>query len=587
MSFAPRRSDASVPSAEVHNGLAGVAHKRAVVCLLSCTLLGCITQPDAYEPRVDRLIIAGGSAQLGDPGQTLGVPLRVRARDQRGAPMLGVRVQWAAATGGGSVSPTQSETDANGEAQTIWTLGSVEGEQTVLATAPSIAPTTFRATANLLVARVGISPASVRLPVLDTKQLDGTPFDALDRPLGGRTLTWTSSDANIAAVNATSGLITAGSALGVAVISARSANGKVGTSTVIVQRAFTAVSAGSNYGCGLVGNEGYCWGFNSSGQRGDGTKANAVVPTPVSGGLRFDAIAASQHTCAKTLANAIYCWGNNNFGEIGNGTLGLSVVPVLAAGPPFLTIAVGPNHTCGLEVNGTTYCWGFNDRGQLGDGTRTNRTVPTAVSGSENFFFSNINGAVNLALGTQHTCSRQQSGPIYCWGDNGSGQLGDGSTTERTSPVLVKGGPFSWVTAGTSHSCGIGAGNAAQCWGGGGMLGDGTTTIRSGAGPVSGGFSFTQISTYSNFTCALSALGAAYCWGTNTYGQVGDGSTDNRTTPVAVAGGIKFDRISAGDNHACGMTQRGAVYCWGFNAFGQLGDGTTKSSATPVLVIVP
>src|SRR5205085_12496936 len=109
---------------------------------------GCITQPEPYTPAVDRLIVAGGVAQVGDPGQVLGVPLRVRVRDQRGLPLAGVPIQWAAATGGGTVNPAQSSTDANGEAQTVWTLGGAEGEQTVLATAPSLPPATIKATAN-------------------------------------------------------------------------------------------------------------------------------------------------------------------------------------------------------------------------------------------------------------------------------------------------------------------------------------------------------------------------------------------------------------------------------------------------------
>ena len=556
--------------------------------MLLAAMVACITEPEPYSPTIDRLILAGGSAQVSDPGQTLGLPLRVRVRDQRGVAMSGITVQWAVATGGGSLSPIQGQTDANGEAQSTWTLGSLEGEQTAVATVATLTPVTFKATANLLVARVGTSPASVRLPVLDTKQLDGTAYDALDRPLTGRTLTWTSSDPAVATVNSTNGLVTAGSTPGVATISARSSNGKIGTTTVVVQRAFTAVSAGSNYTCGLVGDAAWCWGFNNNGQHGNGTRNNSPTPVPASGSQHFDAIVASQHTCAKTTASEIWCWGNNNFGELGTGALGASLVPVPVQGPNFLSIAVGPNHTCGLELDGTTYCWGLNDHAQLGDGTHTSRMLPTPVSNSSNFFFSNVNGATNLALGAQHTCSRTQGGQVWCWGDNSSGQLGDGSTTERLVPVQVKGGgPFTWVAAAAQMSCAAATGNAVQCWGGGGFLGDGTTAIRSGAGPVAGGFAFTQVSQYSNFTCGLTVLGAAYCWGSNTYGQVGDGTTTDRTTPVPVQGNIKFDRLSVGDNHACGITQRGAVYCWGFNGFGQLGDGTTRASAVPVLVIVP
>ena len=187
-----------------------------------------------------------------------------------------------------------------------------------------------------------------------------------------------------------------------------------------------------------------------------------------------------------------------------------------------------------------------------------------------------------------HTCGVTAAGAAYCWGNNSNGQLGDGTTTPRLSPVLVAGGvSFAAVSAGESHTCGVTAAGAAYCWGDNffGQLGDGTTTRRLSPVLVGGGVTFAALRAGNVHTCGVTAAGAAYCWGYNVYGELGDGTTTDRSSPELVAGGVSFAAVRPGAAHTCGVTAAGAAYCWGSNGSGQLGDGTTIDRLTPVRVV--
>jgi len=245
----------------------------------------------------------------------------------------------------------------------------------------------------------------------------------------------------------------------------------------------------------------------------------------------------------------------------------------------FAAVSAGDYHTCGVTTAGTAYCWGDNTHGELGDGTGTDRTSPVAVEGGLTF--------ASVSAGLAHTCGVTTGGAAYCWGYNADGQLGDGTGTDRTSPVAVLGGlTFAAVSAGGYHTCGVTTAGTAYCWGSG-LLGDGTIRITNGqTSPVAvlGGLTFASVNAGRDHTCGVRTAGMAFCWGQNLDAELGDGTTTSRTSPVAVLGGLSFARVSAGVAHTCGVTTGGAAYCWGYNAAGELGDGTTTDRLSPVRV---
>ena len=248
------------------------------------------------------------------------------------------------------------------------------------------------------------------------------------------------------------------------------------------------------------------------------------------------------------------------------------------APPP--AVSAGGSHSCGVTPAGGAYCWGDNSSGQLGNGTTAMSTSPVAVTGGGLSF-------ERVSAGTGHTCAVTMSGAAYCWGDNPFGQLGNATNTSSSIPVAVSGGlTFQSVSAGQGHSCGVTTSRAAYCWGadGDGALGNGTATNSSSPVAVSGGLTFQSVSAGAGYTCGVTTTGAAYCWGVNAAGALGNGTTTRSLTPVAVSGGLTFRSVSAGNLHTCGVTAGGAAYCWGAGDNGRLGNGATGNSPIPVPV---
>jgi alpha-tubulin suppressor-like RCC1 family protein len=359
--------------------------------------------------------------------------------------------------------------------------------------------------------------------------------------------------------------------------------------TATAALAFRQVSAGRFHSCGVTtDNLAYCWGYNFYGALGDGSAqfTQTPRPVPVAGGLHFLQVSAGGlHSCGVATDNRAYCWGGNYSGQLGNGSnADHSLRPVAVAGArQFSRVAAGYDHTCGVTTANRAFCWGWNGYGQIGDGSTTNRLKPVAVASGLVFKL--------VSAGKEHSCGLTTINRAYCWGSNLAGQIGDSSQVDgRLQPSPVAGGRgYVKLEAGHQHTCALTTAGRAYCWGNGrvGQIGDGTTKLRFWPRAVAGGLLFSGVSGGENHTCGVTTANLAYCWGANNDGELGDGTTAQRLKPAAVAGGRSFSEVSAGDVHTCGKTTGTAAYCWGRNEAGRLGDGTTTNRLTPVAVVGP
>ena len=372
--------------------------------------------------------------------------------------------------------------------------------------------------------------------------------------------------------------------------------------TFDVSLGFGAISAGgsfiasgqsSGHSCAVSrGGDGYCWGANSFGQLGDGTTTDRLRPTLVSGGHRWSHISAGgHHSCGMTTEGAVYCWGRNSHGQLGDNSTTQRTQPTFvmattsASSIAVRWLSAGDLHTCFSNVT-SSQCWGLNSSGQLGDGTTTDRSVPTLVSGGHEFKLINADSS--------HTCGSLvggNGGRAFCWGSNDGGKLGNGSNDNSPTPVAVgSGGLFEFImnaVAGAVHSCAYGVTARTYCWGRGdnSQLGTGSTSTHSTPQELSGRFISLTAGSYHSCAHDIGAGGGWFCWGSNTNNQLGDGTNVSSATPVRIAGGHNFVLLDAGRSHTCGIVAGGDVYCWGLNTFGQLGDGTTTQRAIPTRVI--
>lgn len=363
--------------------------------------------------------------------------------------------------------------------------------------------------------------------------------------------------------------------------------------TVIPTVAFDTMDGGSTHACGLdTSGQAYCWGRNSFGQLGDSTAANSSVPVAVyQPGLAFDRITAGgAHTCALNSSDQAYCWGHNADGRLGDSTTVLPLRPVAVlplGGVAFVQLDAGNAHTCGVNASGQAYCWGGNTSGQVGDSTINNtRITPTPVMqlGGLNF--------TSISAGTSHTCALSGSGQAYCWGYDGDGALGNGSTFGGRIPQVVQqpaGVTFVQISSNYLHSCGLTSGGQAYCWGenGWGQLGDNSTTDRNAPVAVQqGAISFVSITTGGDFTCGVDASGHAHCWGGDGTQQLGNGTGGASLTPTAVTmpTGVSFAFASIDSGKGCALDTIGQAWCWGRNNYGQVGDGSTTTRNVPTAV---
>ncbi|WP_080635110.1 RCC1 domain-containing protein [Salinispora pacifica] len=286
------------------------------------------------------------------------------------------------------------------------------------------------------------------------------------------------------------------------------------------------------------------WGDNKDGELGDGTTTDSSTPVAVDlpADTTVTAIAAgNDHSLAVTSSGTALAWGDNRFGQLGDESTTDSITPVkvsLPVGTTVTAIAAGDDHSYALTSSGTALAWGDNDRGELGDGTTTRSSTPVPVSLPAGTTVTAIAGGIGHGLAVTST------GTVLAWGLNSDGQLGDGTTTDSSTPVAVDLPADTTVTA-------IAAGN--------------------------------------DHSLAVTSAGTVLAWGSNSDGRLGDGTTTDSNTPVEVSlpAGTTVTAIAAGASHSLAVTSAGTVLAWGSNSDGRLGDGTTTDSNTPVEVSLP
>ena len=585
--------------------------------------------------RID--LVSGGGQQVA-AGGVFPIPVRIRVLDAAGVGVPNAVVRWTSDATGASCTAL-SATD--GQATScVLPLGATPGEQRVSVSSVS-ANTSFTAVVVEPVARVefvdpveprAVYPAgttAVNLAVKLTLRsgapavgytvvLTGAPKFDFSPPIAAST-----DGRGIATFRVTLPAtvpIRPDTAMTVPYI-ARTELAVAPSDTVVVvisgRLTFANIAAGGAHTCASTNNEVYCWGRNQEGQLGNGSSTLTVRPTlstfqllPRTGtsGVYINVTsvtAGRSHSCATDFEFQVVgrgpggvaiprtvCWGSNASGQVGP-TTGPTSTPIVVStriGQP----SAGVSHTCAITAEQAAWCWGDNRFGSLGDGTTVSRSGPAPVVATQ------LGTLVNsVAAGDAFTCALNITGVAYCWGRNDQGQLGDGTRTDRLTPILVSRevffNPSQPIVAGDAHACAIATDGGAFCWGRNdqGQLGDGTTSSRSSPTLVGGSLMFLSLSAGAAHTCGVTAGGDVYCWGANESGQLGVGTSGMASAvPIHVAGALKYRVVSAGRAHTCALLQPapfslvnfGAAYCWGLNTDGQLGDGTTVNRSVPTAV---
>jgi alpha-tubulin suppressor-like RCC1 family protein len=354
----------------------------------------------------------------------------------------------------------------------------------------------------------------------------------------------------------------------------------------------TQVASGEYHTCALHtdGNV-RCWGSNNFGQLGygDTTQRNSPGPDINFGGNYAVAIGAgNNHTCAVMNTGSVKCWGWNTFGQLGYG----DTVQRNTPGPDInfgtvgaTKVAAGRYHTCITTTTSTARCWGTGSNGQLGYGNFSSLFTP---GGDINF------GGIQISMidaGEFYTCAMLVTGGARCWGQNSTGQLGYGNTTQRNSPgpdINFNGALVTSISTGFRHTCAVLNTQTARCWGENitGKLGYGDTTQRLSPGPDINfnGTLVNKIFAGYIHTCAILVTGGTRCWGSSTSGMLGYGDGIARRAPANTdinLGGVSAIEMQLGYYSTSTLTATGNVKSWGENNSGQLGYGDTTQRSSP------
>jgi alpha-tubulin suppressor-like RCC1 family protein len=334
-------------------------------------------------------------------------------------------------------------------------------------------------------------------------------------------------------------------------------------------------------------SEGGLWlcGYNNNGQLGDNTRTNNSSPVQtIARGSNWKQVSSGRnHTAAIKTDGTLWTWGNNA-GQLGDNSISSKSSPVqtISFGTNWKQVAAGATYTAAIKTDGTLWTWGTNTYGNLGDNSITGKSSPV-----QTMTFSN--NWKQVACG-YHTAAIKTDGTLWLWGRNDNGQLGNNTANNTSSPVQTIAFGVNWkqVSAGRYHTAAIKTDGTLWSWGQNtsGQLGDNTTTTKSSpVQTIAFGTNWKQVSCGDN-TAAIKTDGTLWVWGTNLYGQLGDNTTTTKSSPVqTITFGTNWKQVAAGYLNTAAIKTDGTLWTWGDNSRGQLGDNTIAGKSSPVQTI--
>jgi alpha-tubulin suppressor-like RCC1 family protein len=320
----------------------------------------------------------------------------------------------------------------------------------------------------------------------------------------------------------------------------------------------------------------WAWGYNVNYQLGDGTTASKSSPVLVlSGGTNWTQVKSGYtHSAAIKTDGTLWTWGYDDYGQLGVNASAITrstPVQTVAAGTTWKQVDCSWTTTTAIKTDGTLWLWGRNNYGQLGDGTTTNRSSPVQITGTTWKFVS---------VGQYNGAAIKTDGTLWSWGYNYYGLLGDATTTSRSSPVQIYGGGTNWkqVSVGHSNVGAIKSDGTLWMWGSqqygvvGNGLTDGFNHVSTPVQTTSGGTNWKQVSAGIQGAAAIKTDGTLWLWGRNNVGQLGDGTTTNRVTPVQIAGTTWKEVVKGEYYRSAALKTDGTIWAWGWALYGGLGN---------------
>ena len=308
-----------------------------------------------------------------------------------------------------------------------------------------------------------------------------------------------------------------------------------------------------------------------------GNRTNeSVVPVNVDSRTWASVACGAYHTIAVKKDGTLWGWGANSNGQLGDGTTTQRTSPVqIGSDTNWASVACGNSHTIAVKTTDSLWGWGSNLNGQLGFGEGFSSTLTT--NGNARWLQAMTEEFLQISLGSSHVIGIKKDGTLWGWGYNSTGQLGDGTTTTRNSPVQI-GSDTNWasVACGSGHT--IAVKTTGTLWGWGynvyGQLGDGTTTTRNSPVQIGSDTNWASVACGSEYTIARKTTGTLWGWGYNVYGQLGDGTYANRNSPVQIGSDTNWASVACGGSHTIAVQNDGTLWGWGSNGGGQFGINT-------------